>query len=128
MRNAYLTILALLAMSSRGYPASSPAQTDPDTGRLVRIANDAAGEAYPLERWRFEIQLEGVTLTPESARQRRSNPGAGELRFSYDYPDYRVDQLYRIPAVKGFAEYILRISRKDKRPFAVANVDVGFIF
>lgn len=102
-----------------------PLRVNLKSGQLVNIVNSFTGVDYPLEKWRFQLELEGVNLTPDSARAVTHQEAADNFRFYYDYPDFFVEQIIRSVPVKGFAEYVLRVRRKDKQPFYVLRVTCG---
>jgi hypothetical protein len=115
----------VFALGFSGYRGSGPIQLAPDSGRPLRISNSRAGELYRLDNWRFEIQIEGATLASDSSRRTVPREERDTYRVTYDFPDYEVHQVYRVPEVAGFTEYVLQVARKDRRAFMVKRVTCG---
>ena len=82
------------------------------SGHLLRVNNAATGTEYPLDGWRFEIQLEDVSLKLETAQKVSVGRGANSVRVLYDYPNHEVVHTVESGPIAGFAESRLKVRHK----------------
>ncbi len=128
---------AVIASQSASLPAclAAAAETQPvrigpltleaQSGRLLGINNSAAGTEYLLTGWRFEIQLQDVSLKSETAPTVNFERDGDSVRFIYGYPEYDVVHTLQSGAVAGFAECVLKVRHKAGKPFCVRRVTCG---
>ena len=102
-----------------------PLVIDVKTGRFIGIWNSLNQVEYGLENWLFEVQLEGATLRSDQAQKVTAEAGPGLIRLKHDYADCEVEVIARETSVKGFAEYLLQVRRKDGGSFYVQRVLAG---
>jgi hypothetical protein len=102
-----------------------PLSLDAHSGRLLCIGNSAAGTEYPIAGWRFEVQIEGLSLKSDEARKVHVERAANSARVIYDYSDYEVVHTLRSGPVVGFAECALQVRHKAGQPFYVRRVTCG---
>ena len=102
-----------------------PLSVEPQSGRLTGVSNYFAGTEYPPARWRFEIQLEDVSLKSQAAPNVNVERGADSARVLYDYPDHEVVHTVQSGPVAGFAECVLKVRHKTGKPFCVRRVTCG---
>ena len=102
-----------------------PLMIDSATGRWLGLTNSMGRCKYALTGWGFRVCLEGATLDSSSAQSAQRQAGKDTLQVTYEYPDYRVDQLLREVPGTAFCDYTLRIHRNDGRGFFVERVECG---